>query len=31
VRIASLDPESPIRDENRIRSLLRARRVLPER
>jgi cell wall-associated NlpC family hydrolase len=30
VRIASLDPESPIRDENRIRSLLRARRVLPE-
>lgn len=31
VRIASLDPESPIRDENRIRGLLRARRVLPAR
>ena len=27
----SLDPESPIRDENRIRGLLRARRVLPAR
>jgi gamma-D-glutamyl-L-lysine dipeptidyl-peptidase len=29
VRISSLDPNSPIRDENRIRTLLRARRVLP--
>ena len=29
VRISSLDPQSPLRDENRIRSLLRARRVLP--
>ena len=29
VQIASLDPESPIRDESRIRSLLGARRVLP--
>jgi hypothetical protein len=29
VQIASLDPESPIRDESRIRSLLWARRVLP--
>ncbi len=29
VRISSLDPESPIRDENRIRSLLKARRILP--
>ncbi len=29
VRINSLDPQSPIRDENRIRSLLCARRVLP--
>lgn len=30
VRINSLDPASPIRDEQRIRTLLRARRVLPE-
>lgn len=29
VHISSLDPNSPIRDENRIRTLLRARRVLP--
>lgn len=29
VRISSLDPQSPLRDENRIRTLLRARRVLP--
>jgi hypothetical protein len=29
VRIASLDPQSPLRDENRIRGLLCARRVLP--
>ena len=29
VQINSLDPESPIRDEHRIRTLLRARRVLP--
>ena len=29
VRISSLDPQSPIRDENRIRTLLRARRILP--
>jgi len=29
VRISSLDPQSPIRDENRIRTLLHARRVLP--
>jgi gamma-D-glutamyl-L-lysine dipeptidyl-peptidase len=29
VHISSLDPESPIRDENRIGSLLRARRILP--
>ncbi len=29
VQISSLDPQSPIRDENRIRTLLRARRVLP--
>jgi hypothetical protein len=28
VQINSLDPESPIRDEHRIRTLLRARRVL---
>ena len=28
VRISSLDPQSPIRDENRIRTLLRARRIL---
>ena len=28
VRISSLDPQSPIRDEFRIRSLLRARRIL---
>lgn len=30
VRINSLDPGSAIRDEQRIRTLLRARRVLPE-
>jgi cell wall-associated NlpC family hydrolase len=29
VQINSLDPDSPIRDEHRIRTLLRARRVLP--
>ncbi len=29
VRISSLDPQSPLRDENRIRTLLRARRILP--
>jgi hypothetical protein len=29
VHISSLDPQSPLRDENRIRTLLRARRVLP--
>ena len=29
VRINSLDPQSPLRDENRIRTLLRARRLLP--
>ena len=29
VQISSLDPQSPIRDENRIRTLLRARRILP--
>jgi cell wall-associated NlpC family hydrolase len=29
VHISSLDPNSPIRDENRIQTLLRARRVLP--
>jgi gamma-D-glutamyl-L-lysine dipeptidyl-peptidase len=29
VRISSLDPQSPLRDENRIRSLLQARRMLP--
>jgi cell wall-associated NlpC family hydrolase len=29
VQINSLDPESPIRDEHRIITLLRARRVLP--
>ena len=29
VRINSLDPDSPIRDEDRIQTLLRARRVLP--
>jgi cell wall-associated NlpC family hydrolase len=29
VRINSLDPHSPIRDEQRIRMLLRARRILP--
>jgi cell wall-associated NlpC family hydrolase len=28
VHISSLDPQSPIRDENRIRTLLRARRIL---
>ena len=31
VHISSLDHNSPIRDENRIRTLLRARRVLPSR
>ncbi len=30
VHLSSLDPQSPLRDEHRIRSLLRARRVLPE-
>jgi hypothetical protein len=30
VHISSLDPASPIRDENRIRTLLHARRILPE-
>ena len=30
VRISSLDPDSPIRDENRIRTLLCARRLLAE-
>lgn len=30
VRISSLDPQSPIRDELRIRTLLHARRILPE-
>ena len=30
VRINSLDPRSPLRDEHRIRSLIGARRVLPE-
>jgi len=30
VHISSLDPESPIHDENWIRTLLRARRVLPD-
>jgi gamma-D-glutamyl-L-lysine dipeptidyl-peptidase len=29
VRLSSLDPSSPLRDEIRIRTLLRARRVLP--
>jgi len=29
VRISSLDPQSPLRDENRIRTLLHARRILP--
>jgi cell wall-associated NlpC family hydrolase len=29
VHISSLDPNSPIRDENRIRTLLHARRILP--
>src|ERR1035437_1614599 len=29
VHISSLDPNSPIRDDNRIQTLLRARRVLP--
>jgi gamma-D-glutamyl-L-lysine dipeptidyl-peptidase len=29
VRISSLDPQSPLRDENRIRTLLRARRLIP--
>jgi gamma-D-glutamyl-L-lysine dipeptidyl-peptidase len=28
VRISSLDPQSPLRDENRIRTLLRARRLV---
>ncbi|OQC67433.1 MAG: Dipeptidyl-peptidase 6 [Verrucomicrobia bacterium ADurb.Bin006] len=31
VRIGSLDPASPIRDEHRIRTLIQARRVLPSR
>lgn len=30
VRISSLDPESPIADQARIRGLIKARRVLPE-
>jgi cell wall-associated NlpC family hydrolase len=30
VRISSLDPNSPLSDERRIRSLLHARRILPE-
>jgi cell wall-associated NlpC family hydrolase len=30
VRISSLDPRSPLRDENRIRTLLRARRLVPD-
>jgi len=30
VQISSLDPSSPIRDEHRIRTLLHARRILPE-
>lgn len=30
VKISSLDPQSPARDENRIRTLLRARRLLPD-
>ena len=29
VHISSLDPQSPLRDENRIRTLRRARRILP--
>jgi cell wall-associated NlpC family hydrolase len=29
VHISSLDPQSPLRDEVRIRTLLRARRLLP--
>ena len=29
VHISSLDPQSPLRDENRIRTLLHARRMLP--
>ena len=29
VRISSLDPESPLRDEHRIRTLLRVRRFIP--
>jgi gamma-D-glutamyl-L-lysine dipeptidyl-peptidase len=29
VHISSLDPQSPLRDENRIRTLLHARRILP--
>jgi hypothetical protein len=29
VRISSLDPQSPLRDENRIQTLLRARRFVP--
>jgi cell wall-associated NlpC family hydrolase len=28
VQISSLDPQSPLRDENRIRTLLHARRIL---
>jgi gamma-D-glutamyl-L-lysine dipeptidyl-peptidase len=30
VHLSSLDPQSPLRDEHRIRTLLHARRVLPE-
>jgi cell wall-associated NlpC family hydrolase len=30
VRINSLDPQSPIRDEQRIRALIHARRILPK-
>lgn len=29
VHVSSLDPQSPLRDEHRIRTLLRARRLLP--
>jgi cell wall-associated NlpC family hydrolase len=31
VHISSLDPASPIRDAQRIRMLLHARRILPEK
>jgi hypothetical protein len=30
VRISSLDPDSPLRDDRRLRALLHARRVLPD-